>query len=71
MEKKFEVGQRVRFYPIAGRKIHSIHTVTEVFLNGIPSCREPMLKLEGKAGVVLAAHCSIVREVPAKKGAKK
>lgn len=58
---EIKVGDTVRFYPVAGRQIHSTHTVAEVIPNGIPSCREPMLKLEGKAGVVLAAHCKPVK----------
>lgn len=33
-------------------KVRSVHP------NGIPSCREPMVMLEGKAGVVLASHCT-------------
>lgn len=54
------VGELVRFYPVAGRRIYEERVVREVLPEGIPSCREPMLMLEGKPGVVLAAHCKVV-----------
>lgn len=57
-----KVGDKVRFYPVAGRRIHEIRTVREVIPNGIPSCREPMVMLDGKTGVVLEAHCRLVAE---------
>lgn len=57
---EFKVGDKVKYYPVMGGPFASAHletTVREVYPNGIPSCREPMLMLNGKAGVVLAAHC--------------
>lgn len=33
--------------------------VTDVYPKGIPSCPKPMVKIKGKAGVVLASHCRI------------
>lgn len=40
---------------------HHVGVVTEVLPEGIPSCRELMIKIEGKSGYVLASHC---RQVP-------
>lgn len=35
--------------------------VIEVYPDGIPSSKEPMLKIEGKSGVVLASHCTLLK----------
>ncbi len=35
--------------------------VIEVYPDGIPSCKEPMLKIAGKSGVVLASHCTLLK----------
>jgi hypothetical protein len=53
-------GDRVLYFPVLGKtKLPNgiPATVTDVYQNGIPSCREPMVKLDNKAGVVLASHC--------------
>lgn len=34
--------------------------VLGVYPDGIPSCKEPMLKIEGKSGTVLASHCTLL-----------
>jgi hypothetical protein len=36
-------------------KVHSVHP------GGIPSSDEPMLMIEGKSGVVLASHCTLIK----------
>jgi len=35
--------------------------VIEVYPEGIPSSKEPMLKIAGKSGVVLASHCTLLK----------
>lgn len=35
--------------------------VTGVYPQGIPSCQEPMLQIEGKSGTVLASHCTLIK----------
>lgn len=42
-----------------------IGRVRSVHPDGIPSCREPMIMIEGKAGVVLATHCTVLFDVRA------
>lgn len=69
-QNEIEPGDQVRFYPVAGRRIFEDHLVEEVWPNGIPSCREPMLKLKGKAGAVLVAHCKLMRPTPAQPDAE-
>lgn len=71
MKSEFKPGDLVRFYPVAGRRIYEERIVTSVHPNGIPSCREPMLMLEGKPGVVLAAHCKEVSYYTGKAQVKK
>jgi hypothetical protein len=54
----FKKGDFVRYFPVMkDRSEHSDSLVDEVYENGIPSCREPMLKLKSKPGLVLASHC--------------
>jgi hypothetical protein len=55
-----QVGDTVRYFPVKDRPEFSEHVVREVFLNGMPSHRFPLLKLDGKAGVVEASHCKAV-----------
>lgn len=52
------VGEKVGYVSRLGdnefQHVGRIHTVLP---DGIPSCKEPMVMIEGKAGVVLASHC--------------
>ena len=60
----FKVGDTVRYYPVIGGKESTVRVVTDVYPNGIPSCREPMVNLEGMAGVLLASHCFLMEWMP-------
>ena len=42
-----------------------ISRVLVVYPDGIPSCPEPLVKIEGKAGVVLERHCTTLEKKPA------
>ncbi len=53
-----KVGDWVAYRSVLDdKKPHFIGKVRDLVPDGIPSCREPMLMLEGKSGVVLATHC--------------
>jgi hypothetical protein len=54
-----QIGERVFYEETLGLS-GEMYIVRDVAINGIPSCREPMVKLEGKAGFVLASHCSYI-----------
>ena len=58
-----QIGERVFYEEVLGLS-GGMYIVREVAINGIPSCREPMVKLEGKAGFVLASHCSYMSDQP-------
>lgn len=61
--REIEVGDSVRYYnvmPPKGSTHHVDYIVDELLPGGIPSCREPMLKLRGKPGYVLASHCFLM-----------
>ena len=63
LEKKIRVGDSVRYYdalPSQGSTYQVDYIVDELLPNGIPSCREPMLKLRGKPGYVLESHCFLM-----------
>lgn len=54
------LGESVKYFSSLqdlGTSRYSTHIVRELLPDGIPSCHEPMVKLEGKSGYVLAAHC--------------
>lgn len=54
-------GDRVKYFSVMGVSCEpSYHTVLAVYSAGIPSCREPMVSLTNKAGVVLASHCILM-----------
>lgn len=57
---KLKVGDGAMFKNFLGAE-PVISVVTEVYPNGIPSCREPMLKLDGHPGVVLESHCALIK----------
>ena len=53
-----KIGQNVGYLSVHGdNEFQHVGRVVEVHPDGIPSCQEPMVKLEGKAGVVLWSHC--------------
>ena len=61
----FAVGDRVGYLSVLGdSEFQHVGEVYELWPDGIPSCREPMLKSEGKAGVVLAEHCVKIPGAP-------
>jgi hypothetical protein len=51
---------RVRYYSVKGVDNFSEHKVIAVYPDGIPSCREPMVKLEGKSGLILVSNCNVM-----------
>lgn len=64
---ELKIGQKVAYFPLRESVKHTLHVVTAVYPKGIPSCKEPMVMLEGKSGVILASHCKAIvsGEVPA------
>lgn len=57
-------GDVVRYYPIMyERMAFSDHRVVEIYPDGVPSCREPMVKLSDKSGIVLVSHCVPIPDV--------
>jgi hypothetical protein len=60
----FRIGDLVGYKStLRDQEFHHIGKVREVLLDGIPLCQEPMVMLEGKAGVVLASHCTVIHDV--------
>lgn len=56
-------GDLVGYVSVVGDKtFQHCGRVRELWPEGIPSVREPMLKIEGKAGVVLESHCQPIDE---------
>ena len=54
----FKIGDSVRYFPVMRDRTEFLDTtVHDVFPEGIPSLRVPLLMLEGKSGVIMAAHC--------------
>lgn len=43
-----------------------VGSVLEVYAEGTPGCAEPMLKVAGKSGLVLASHCTRIKAAPPK-----
>jgi hypothetical protein len=61
MTCSFSKGDRVKYFSIIGQSCEpTYHTVLAVYRAGIESCREPMLSLTNKAGLVLASHCILM-----------
>ena len=59
-----QIGDRVGYKSVLGdREFQHVGLVREVIPGGIPSCPKPMVMLEGKAGVVLVSHCTIIHDV--------
>lgn len=54
---ELSVGDLVQYRSVRHQAAYTEHIVEDVYPEGIPSCREPMVKLKGKSGVVLASHC--------------
>lgn len=55
-----KVGDLVRFYNVKTLPEFIEVIVSGRYENGIPSCRKPMLTLDGYDGVVLESHCKTV-----------
>ncbi len=54
-------GDRVGYRTILDEPAFDlVGKVIAVYPDGIPSCRRPMVKIEGKSGVVLESHCTEV-----------
>ena len=57
-------GLRVGYVSAIGDESYQhVGTVIDAYPEGIPSCREPMVKIGGKAGVVLWSHCTVLEPV--------
>lgn len=57
----FVVGDKVGYKSvIADEEFQHVGKVRSVHQDGIPSCNEPMLMIDGKGGVVLASHCTLL-----------
>lgn len=55
----FQIGDLAGYKSILTQAEFShVGKVRDIWPDGIPSCREPMLLLEGKAGCLLASHCT-------------
>ena len=56
-----KVGDVVDYYSVVGDTEPYLRAkVWQVLPEGIPSCRKPILWLEGKGGCFLASHCRVV-----------
>jgi hypothetical protein len=53
----FRVGDKVLYFPVKGSWDFEATMIREVLPEGIPSFPKPMVKLDGRAGYVDAAHC--------------
>ena len=60
---RLKIGDLVGYKSLLGDKdfqhVGRVHTILP---DGIPSCREPLVMLDGKSGVVLASHCTIITD---------
>lgn len=55
----FKVGDVVGYKSLLeDAEFANVGRVYDVWLDGIPSCPRPMIKIEGKAGVVDPRHCT-------------
>jgi plastocyanin len=57
LKMKLKVGDTVRYFEILNDNSFTDHTVTGLLPEGIPSCREGMVRLSDKRGYVLESHC--------------
>ena len=58
-KSQFEAGDVVDFRNIKDGEITHTGPILQRYANGLPSCREPMIKIDGYAGLVLESHCSL------------
>jgi len=57
----FGIGDAVGYKSVkTDAAFQHVGKVYDVWPDGIPSCGEPMLKIEGKSGCVLASHCVLI-----------
>jgi len=55
----FNIGDTVGYKSyLDAPEFTAVGKVREIWPDGIPSCREPMLLIDGKAGCVLQSHCT-------------
>lgn len=65
MRQRFSVGDKVGYRSLIGdQHFQHIGEVYDIWENGIPSCPQPMLKIEGKSGCVLQSHCVLIQAKP-------
>jgi len=56
-----KVGQLVGYKSVlTDQEFSHVAKVDGAYPHGISSCRKPLVTLEGKAGVVLWAHCTVL-----------
>ena len=56
-----KIGDKVGYKStLRDEEFQHVGVVIEELPQGIYSCRMPMVKIEGKAGYVLASHCELV-----------
>lgn len=59
----FAIGDKVGYVSRLGdSEFQHVGKVRDVIPDGIPSCKKPLLMLDGKSGVVLATHCVKIPE---------
>lgn len=58
----FQVDDEVGYKSVkSDTEFQHVGLVIGVYPDGIPSSEEPMLKIKGKSGVVLASHCTLIK----------
>ena len=61
MSQGMKVGDFVEYRSVkTDRTSQCTGRIADLQPEGIPSCREPMLKIEGKPGYVLVSHCKLM-----------
>ena len=58
-KSQFKMGDVIDFRNVKRGGITHTGPISGIYPEGIPSCREPMVKIDGYAGVVLESHCSL------------
>ena len=60
--RALRVSDKVEYREVKENSMGTPHEVLAVLPHGIPSCREPMVKLANKPGYVLASHCTLIKK---------